>query len=68
MNQNHPSSEDRTRFEDNGTDAQRLNEIEQRLKAAKPRPAGLDAEAIVRAARTMVALPGPSVEHPSSPS
>jgi len=65
MNQDHPSPEDCEPFADDGADPQRLAEIEQRLKAAQPRPAGLDIEAIVRAVRTVdepVMLPEPPVE------
>jgi hypothetical protein len=51
MNPNHPSPEDRKPFADDGGDPQRLAEIEQRLKTARPRPAELDIDAIVRSAR-----------------
>lgn len=65
MNQDHPSPEDREPFADDGADPQRLAEIEQRLKAARPRPAELDIEAIVRSAHTedqTVVLPEPPME------
>lgn len=52
MSQNHPSHENREPFADDGVDPQRLVEIEHRLKAARPRPAELDVEAIVHSART----------------
>jgi hypothetical protein len=60
-----PSPEDREPFAHDGVDPRRLTEIEQRLKAARPRPAELNIEAIVRAALTAdepVMLPEPSVE------
>ncbi|MBC8868867.1 MAG: hypothetical protein H8E44_05590 [Planctomycetes bacterium] len=65
MNQDHPSSEDHGQFRDDGVDPQRLADVEQRLKAARPRPAELDIEAIVRtahAADQTVALREPPVE------
>jgi len=61
MNPNHPSSEDRESLEDDGVDPKRPAEVEQRLKAARPRPAALDIEAIVRSADQTVMLPEPSV-------
>ena len=65
MNRNHPSPEDREPFRDDGADPQRLADIEQRLKAARPRPAELDIETIVRTAQVVdqsVALREPPVE------
>lgn len=66
MNQDHPSPEDREPFADDGIDPQRLTEIEQRLKAARPRPAELDIDAIVHSADTVVTLPGTSVRQPTT--
>jgi len=65
MSRNHPSPEDCEPFRDDGADPQRLADIEQRLKVARPRPAELDIEAIVRTARAAdqsVALREPPVE------
>ncbi len=53
MNRDHPSPENHGQFAGHGADPQRQAETEQRLKAARPRPAELDIEAIVRSARAV---------------
>jgi len=65
MSQNHPSPEDREPLSGAGADPRRLADVERRLKAARPRPAELDTEAILLAARSPgqpAALPEPSAE------
>ena len=64
MNRNHPSPEDNPQPTD-GAERHRLEEIEQRLQTARPRPPELDIDAIMRTAHE-VAPPVQLAEHASN--